>query len=62
MPPSNSRVSRESTSFEGIFEGVGVEYFEAALGAQREAALVLVESDVEDVLRLLFHFSYKLIT
>ncbi len=41
---------REPTSLEGIFEGIGVEDLEASFGPQGEAARVLVEAHVEDVL------------
>jgi|LauGreDrversion4_2_1035121.scaffolds.fasta_scaffold622345_1 hypothetical protein len=38
------------TSLERVFEGKRVEYFEAFLCTACEAPLVLVESDVEDIL------------
>ena len=45
------------TSFESILEGECVEDFESTLGSTRETPLILVESDVENlVLRLRSHF------
>ena len=42
-------MGRLLTSLEGVLEGVGVEYLEPFLCAAREAALVLVKANVQNL-------------